>query len=198
MTKIVHSFHPDTRLYTGPVTLNESDLSPLEPGVYLIPGDCLEEAPPEHGSGVRARAVNGAWVLEAIPAAPAPVVVTPPAQPEPIRFDPASFLNLPAPKPEAEQDVQTRLVSAVQKYMDTMAQGFGYDNVNSAVTYAEEPAVQKFQEEGRAFRAWRSLVWARCYELFDEVLAGTRSTPDEQQLIALLPLFDPQQEQQQG
>ncbi|MFL9669753.1 hypothetical protein WIX39_022610 [Variovorax sp. AB1(2024)] len=197
MTKIVHSFHPDTRLYTGPITLDDSDLSPLEPGVYLIPGDCVEAEPPSFNTGQRIRWSKGAWVVEDIPVLPAPIGVSS-IEPAPIKIDPASFLNLPTPAAETTEDEKKRLVSAVQKYMDTMAQGFGYDNINSAVTYAEEPAVQKFQEEGRAFREWRSVVWARCYELFDDVQYGRRSTPTEQELIALLPLFDPNKEQKQG
>ena len=72
MTKIVHSFHPDTRLYMGPVTLDDSDLSPLEPGVYLIPGDCVEVEPPQVNTGQRVRWSKGAWVVEDITVPPAP------------------------------------------------------------------------------------------------------------------------------
>lgn len=49
--------------YTGPISLNESDLSPLEQGVYLIPGSTLESAPPEPTGGRWPRVIDGAWVL---------------------------------------------------------------------------------------------------------------------------------------
>ena len=71
--------------------------------------------------------------------------------------------------------------------MDATAKSMGYDDMNSAVTYADEPAVTKFQAEGRALRAWRSLVWARCYQLLAEVEAATREAMTAAQVIAALP-----------
>ena len=38
--------------------------SPLEPGVFLVPGGCVELAPPAAVDGMRARWVAGAWLLE--------------------------------------------------------------------------------------------------------------------------------------
>ena len=77
-------------------------------------------------------------------------------------------------KPDLEYKtaLATRTVKLVQNYMDGMARSLGYDDIKSAVTYAEEPSVVKFQNEGRAFRQWRSLVWAYCYEKLAEVQAG--------------------------
>jgi hypothetical protein len=43
-----------------------ADESPLEPGVYLIPGGCIEAATPDVPEGQRAK-WNGAWVFEDIP-----------------------------------------------------------------------------------------------------------------------------------
>lgn len=79
------------------------------------------------------------------------------------------------------------LTSAVQSHLDTTAQAHGYDNMNSAVTYADEPTVLKFQQEGKALRAWRSLTWAACYNLMGEVKSGMRPQPTVDELIALLP-----------
>jgi len=73
--KTVYSFDSDTRFYKGPVYLDDGDLSPLEPGVYLTPGDCLEESPPHIPEGFRAVAQGNTWALVAVP------VVTPPAAP---------------------------------------------------------------------------------------------------------------------
>jgi len=49
--KTLHSFDYITGLYIGPVVLTDADLSPLEPGVYLVPGNCVEIAPPTPGEG---------------------------------------------------------------------------------------------------------------------------------------------------
>lgn len=90
------------------------------------------------------------------------------------------------PAPAAEQ-VQTAKVALVQEHMDRAARALRYDSIANAITYAEEPAVPKFQAEGRAFRAWRSLVWAKCYEILDQVLAGDRQVPSDEELVAQLP-----------
>lgn len=93
----------------------------------------------------------------------------------------------PAP---TQAQVINALTAAIQAHMDTAAQQAGYDNLQSAVTYAEEPAVSKFQAEGQAFRAWRSLVWARCYELLAEVQAGERAPLTAAEVLAELPALD--------
>jgi hypothetical protein len=43
-----------------------ADESPLEPGVFLIPGGCIEAPTPAVPEGQRAK-WNGAWVFEDIP-----------------------------------------------------------------------------------------------------------------------------------
>lgn len=90
----------------------------------------------------------------------------------------------PAPSPE---QVKAALSAAVQDHMDAAAQAAGYDDIKSAVTYAEEPSVPKFQAEGQAFRAWRSLCWAKCYLVMAEVESGARPVPSAAQLIGELP-----------
>jgi hypothetical protein len=55
------------------------------------------------------------------------------------------------------------------------------------VTYADEPAVPRFQEEGRRLRAWRSLVWAKCYDMLDQVQRGDVPIPTEAEVLAALP-----------
>jgi hypothetical protein len=85
--------------------------------------------------------------------------------------------------------LQRSLVASVQAIMDTKAQSYGYDNLTTAVTYADEPAVPKFQEEGQAFRAWRSQVWASAYSILAEVQAGHRAFPTESEVPSLLPAF---------
>jgi len=106
---------------------------------------------------------------------------------------------LPEPEPEPEPivppppTVEQRIASlqaAVQAHLDQRAGVFGYDDIRTAVTYADEPAVPKFQAEGQALRAWRSLVWAACYDLLGQWKAGEAEEPTADELIAALPLFE--------
>lgn len=91
------------------------------------------------------------------------------------------------PAPPVPEQIRAQKVATVQAHLDAAAQARNYDNIASAITYAEEPAVPKFQQEGQAFRVWRSLVWAKCYEILDAVNAGTRDVPTDEELIAELP-----------
>lgn len=80
-------------------------------------------------------------------------------------------------------------VAAVQAMLDAKARERMYDNILSACTYATstEP---KFQAEGQACVAWRDAVWSRCYELMDEVTAGTLPQPSLEDLLALMPAME--------
>lgn len=107
--------------------------------------------------------------------------IVPDANGYPVAQDPP-----PPPASTAEQ-IRADRVAAVHAHMDAAAQALGYDDIQAAVTYADEPAVPKFQTEGRALRAWRSLMWAHCYMVLDDVQAGRRAIPTAADLIAELP-----------
>ena len=92
------------------------------------------------------------------------------------------------PEPTTEQ-LKEQFIATIQAHMDAEAKKAGYDDVKSAVTYADEPSVPKFQLEGMAFREWRSLVWAFAYSLFDAVMAGTRQMPTIEGIISELPVL---------
>jgi hypothetical protein len=79
------------------------------------------------------------------------------------------------------------LTVAVQAHLDAAAQARGFDDIKSAVTYADEPTVPSFQSDGRRFRAWRSLSWQKCYEVMAAVKDGTRPIPSSNELISELP-----------
>lgn len=49
-----------------------ADESPLEPGVFHIPAGAVDIEPPSVPKGKRAKLVDGAFILEDIPAPPAP------------------------------------------------------------------------------------------------------------------------------
>lgn len=150
-----------SRVFVCPVVADES---PLEPGVFLIPGGAVDLPPPAVPDGHVARFDGKKFVIEPIPAS---------TQPE--------------PPPMTAEEIQKQYERAVQAHMDAAAKAAGYDNLLLAVTYAEEPAVEKFQAEGRAFRAWRSMCWAYFYAQMDLVLSGQRERPTIEQLLAELP-----------
>jgi hypothetical protein len=79
---------------------------------------------------------------------------------------------------------------AVQTMLDTQARSMGYDTIAIAVSYAEEPAVPEFQQEGIELRAWRSLVWAAHNRIMADVDAGKCALPDEAGFLAAMPHFE--------
>lgn len=88
-----------------------------------------------------------------------------------------------------QEQIKAALTEAVQAHLDATAQSYGYDSIYTAVTYADEPAVESFQKEGQALRAWRSLVWVACHQVLADVMAGKRGVPSSAELIAELPAF---------
>lgn len=86
----------------------------------------------------------------------------------------------------------SKFEQAIQRHLDAAARERGYDSIATAVSYAEEPAVPKFQGDGKAFRAWRSLVWDYAYQELVRVKAGEREIPAIDTFLAELPaLADP-------
>lgn len=94
----------------------------------------------------------------------------------------------PPPEPTADDlariaaERQAQGIAAIQAHLDSVAQSWGYDDIRSACTYADEPAVPRFQDEGRALRAWRSLVWAAAWQhtdaaSVDDILAALPPPP---------------------
>lgn len=107
--------------------------------------------------------------------------IVPDANGYPVAQDP------PAAQPPSVEQLRALRVAAVQRHLDVAAQALGYDDIKTAVTYADEPAVPRFQAEGQALRAWRSRVWEHCYKVLSDVQSGVRSTPEEPELLAELP-----------
>lgn len=87
----------------------------------------------------------------------------------------------------AERIAQIR--ANIQHHLDAQAQSMGYDDIKNAVTYADEPAVPKFQQEGIALRAWRSLVWDKGYEVLNACKVGERPAPTWPDLRDELPAY---------
>jgi hypothetical protein len=83
---------------------------------------------------------------------------------------------------------EAEATKAVQRHLDSTAQSRGYDDIKSAVGYVGDPN-PTFDAEGVAFRAWRSAVWAKCFELLAAQQAGTFNPIEADEVIAQLPAF---------
>lgn len=88
--------------------------------------------------------------------------------------------------PQTQEQIVKGFVEAVQNFMDSKAQELNYDSIFTAITYENDTNV-KFAKEAEAFKVWRSQVWTICYAVLDDVLAGNRTIPTKEELIAELP-----------
>lgn len=105
--------------------------------------------------------------------------------------DEEHFIAPPPPDPALIKSLKIEGIKvAIQSHLDAQARALGYDDIKSGITYAEEPAIPKFQSEGRSLRSWRSKVWAASYQLLDEVDKGVRSEMTSDEVIAALPSFE--------
>lgn len=169
----VYYYDQHSKAYTD---FGPADPNPRSPGEPLIPFSSTTIEPPVFAAGTQMAFFRDyAWVVEDLP--PAPPEPGAPSTPESI-------------EPTFEERLKA-LQDVVQNQLDAIARAYGYDDIASAVTYAEEPAVPKFQQEGQALRAWRSLVWAACYELLGQVQRGERGEPTAAELVTALPVFVP-------
>ncbi|MBK1686206.1 hypothetical protein [Rubrivivax gelatinosus] len=82
------------------------------------------------------------------------------------------------------------LKAAVQLRLDEAAQAAGYDDIKSAVSYADEPAVRQYQADGLRLRAWRSRVWAFALPVINSVAAGELAPDAASAQLAALPELD--------
>jgi len=96
----------------------------------------------------------------------------------------------PDPVEEPVEAVIARYEGAVQDQLDSAAKARGYDSLFTAISYAEEPAVPRFQADGQAFRRWRSLVWDYAHTELNAVLAGEKPQPDLDTFLAGLPTLE--------
>lgn len=69
-----------------------------------------------------------------------------------------------------------QMKAGAQLRLDRFARTRQYDGILSAASYATS-TVPKFAAEGQYAVEIRDATWARLYELWDEVKAGTRPVP---------------------
>lgn len=92
------------------------------------------------------------------------------------------WIDIPAP---SRDERVSALAAAVERHMNAVAMSYEFKGIDDAISYADEAAVPKFQEQGRAFRAWRSVVRGRWFDIRD----GGAELPTEAGLLADLPPF---------
>ena len=85
---------------------------------------------------------------------------------------------------EARAETLAIYQSAIQGHLDAKARERQYDNIQTAVTYRDDPN-PVFAAEAAALFAWRSAVWTAAYAMLDEVDEG--SPPTVEAVIAELP-----------
>jgi len=91
------------------------------------------------------------------------------------------------PPPLTWEQRKAEYVGSVQAFLDATAKTAGYNDLKDVITYADEPSVPKFQADGAAFRTWRSLCWAYCYDQLKAIEQGQRKIPTGAELVAELP-----------
>lgn len=86
-------------------------------------------------------------------------------------------------------NLEADITCRIQQLLDSSAKAAGYDSILTAIGYAGESAVPKFQNEGNTFRAWRSLVWAYTHEQLDAVKSNARTPPTVEGFLLELPVL---------
>ncbi|PYE89567.1 hypothetical protein [Phyllobacterium leguminum] len=79
--------------------------------------------------------------------------------------------------------------TAVQSLIDARAAERQYDSGATLASYVSS-TVPEWQDEARAFVAWRDAVWAYALTELDKVQAGERQQPTVEAFLAELPAFE--------
>ncbi len=105
------------------------------------------------------------------------------------RYENGKFLP-PLVKPVDISIAMAAKWPAAQSFMDSQAVAIGYENLLTAVSYADESAVPRFQADGQKLRVWRSLVREKFVHITDLVVSKAREMPANEVLLNELPAFE--------
>lgn len=163
---LVYRYDEDTKEYLGS---EEAFLDPLETErkgreIYLLPANCTFDAPPDDREGFYLKRVGETWEYTVIPT--------------------------PEEDPKEQEITEARRLSMVegfiQDYMDDTVATKGYDDINSACTYAvsNDPT---FKAEGAACVEWRDAIWKAWFPIRADIEAGKREIPTPEELVEKLP-----------
>lgn len=104
-------------------------------------------------------------------------------------YDGSEFSEPAAQAPVMTDDEKvSEFRAAVGRYIDEKAQGFGFDSVITAVSYADEPASPRLQSVAAMIRRDRSIAWDYCQSELDAWQAGGPE-PTIDGILAGLPPF---------
>lgn len=87
----------------------------------------------------------------------------------------------------SSQEIIRAFENHIEQVLNQTAKDHGYDNISTAISYADEPAIPRFQIEGKAFRRWRSIVWNYAYEQLGSVQSNETPIPSIESFIEQLP-----------
>lgn len=92
----------------------------------------------------------------------------------------------PAPMPTMDE-AAAALAGDVQVWLDTTAQGNGYDSLASCISYLNS-SIAQYAADAAAALAWRDAVWPDCFQKQQDAIANPPSViPTSAQVIATLP-----------
>lgn len=200
MTKKVYNLtHSSHEL----LSVSDADESPLEPGVYLLPALATFDEPPPQLPGKVRQYKDGAWIQ--VDENRGSWFLADQSQIEVVElsgeFDTTGKTRTPPPGPyydlvdgewvlnefdkRAYDNYNFQVIT--QNLLDSTAKSHGYDNILAAISYAEESAVPKFQNDGKSFRQWRSLVWEAWNKVVSDALDSKQDLPDPDAFLESLP-----------
>lgn len=102
--------------------------------------------------------------------------------------------EVPSP---TEEEIKKEYIKFIQKYLDETAYAYGYTGSNETLEGAclsvcsyMDTGIQKFDDEGKAFRKWRSVVWDTGFKILESVKSDKMEIPSKEELIEMLPKLE--------
>ena len=89
---------------------------------------------------------------------------------------------------ETPEQTLSRLELALDRHLDLVANSYRYESIRTMVTYATSTH-PVFGAEGRAAVKFRDAVYAYGIKVSEDVQAGLRPIPTEEELLAGVPLI---------
>lgn len=144
------------------VGLAEADPSPMEPGVWLIPGGCVETPPPTYDFGLWPAWNGEAWVAV------------------PVDMSGESYV------PETQEEIVATYTKAVDDYVEARARALKYNGAAHLASYVSS-TVPDWANEAQEFVAWRDEVWLYVLAVYETAQLDPESFPALQDLLESLP-----------
>ncbi len=191
----IYHYHPLTREHLGS---SQADPDPLTEGGWLVPANATTDPPPKVGPDQATVYGSGEWLLlpdyrgktaydtatkaevlvEDLGELPAALTLLPPG-----RDDTWTGSAWALDTEDRDARIQRQLTQAIQTLLDTEAQKHRYDNIHTAVGWAD------LFVDAAALKTWGAACWITSGEIEAEVMAGNREIPTVAELLAAMPVF---------